>query len=95
MPHTSSAKKRLRQIAKRNTRNRYVKQGIKLQIKKFLAALKAGDAAAKTTEFNLAVKKLDKAAARKIIHANKAARLKSQLAKRLAAPAPAAKPAKV
>ena len=60
MPHTSSAKKQLRQIEKRNARNRYVKQGIKLQIKKFLASLKAGDAAAKTTEFNLAVKKLDK-----------------------------------
>jgi small subunit ribosomal protein S20 len=80
MPHTKSAKKALRQDAKRRERNRAVKKALKAQIKKFLAVLKDGTAEQKQAEFVACSKKLDKAAARRVIHPNAAARKKSQLA---------------
>lgn len=89
MPHTSSAKKALRQDAKRRDRNKAVKKALKTQIKKFQAALKEGTAEQKQAEFVAAVKKLDKAGARRVIHPNAAARKKSQLARMLKAPAAA------
>ncbi len=82
MPHTRSAEKRLRQNEKRRLHNRAVKKTIKGQIKTFLGALNGGDAAA---ELKAAIRKLDKAAAKRVIHPNAAARKKSQLARRLAA----------
>ncbi len=91
MPHTESAKKALRQTEKRNVRNRIAKKGIKLQVRKFLEAVKAGSPEQKLAEFSLAVSKIDKAAARNVIHKNAASRRKSQLARRLATPAAAPK----
>jgi small subunit ribosomal protein S20 len=84
MPHTESAKKRLRQSKQRNLKNRSTKHAIKTQIRKVLAAVDTKDAAAATREFQLASKKLDKAAARRIVHPNAAARTKSRLATRVA-----------
>ena len=90
MPHTKSAKKSLRQDQKRRDRNRAVKKGLRTELKKFLTAVKAGNTDLAKTEFVAVVKKLDKAAARRVIHPNAAARKKSQLARQLAAkPAPA------
>jgi small subunit ribosomal protein S20 len=83
MPHTKSAKKALRQDAKRRERNRAVKKAIKVQIKKFLAVVKDGTPEQKQAEFVACVKKLDKAGARRVIHPNAAARKKSQLARQL------------
>jgi len=91
MPHTASAKKRLRQGEKRNLRNRSAKHAIKTQIRKVLVAVTANDVAAATREFQLAAKKLDKASARRILHPNAAARTKSRLATRLASLAKTAK----
>ena len=82
MPHTKSAEKSLRQGEKRRLRNRAAKKAIRVQIKSFVAALGGGDAAA---EFKAAIRKLDKAAAKRVIHPNAAARKKSQLARKLAA----------
>ena len=87
MPHTKSAKKSLRQDEKRRLRNRAVKKAIKTQIKAFLAAV-GGDKAA--DELKAAIRKLDKAAARRVIHPNAAARKKSQLARMLASKSSAA-----
>jgi small subunit ribosomal protein S20 len=81
MPHTSSAKKRLRQNAKRRLHNRAVKKAIKTQVKQVLAVVKEGGLDELREAYNLAAKKLDKAAARRVIHPNLAARKKSQLAK--------------
>jgi small subunit ribosomal protein S20 len=81
MPHTHSAKKRLRQNIKQRAHNRALKKGIKVQIKKFLAAAKESPADQLSREYNVAAKKLDKAAARRVIHPNTAARKKSQLAR--------------
>jgi small subunit ribosomal protein S20 len=95
MPHTKSAKKALRQTAKRNARNRNEKKGIRVQIKKFLTAVKEGTPEQKQAEFQAAVKKLDKAATKNVIHRNAAARKKSQLARKLVAKAaPGAAPHK-
>jgi small subunit ribosomal protein S20 len=81
MPHTSSAKKRLRQTEKRRARNRSALRTIKEQIKKLLDVVETGTLDDAKKEFNLAAKRLDKAAAHKVIHKNTAARRKSQLAK--------------
>jgi small subunit ribosomal protein S20 len=92
MPHTKSAKKNLRKSEKRRMHNRAVKRDIKLQVKKVLAAAEGGPVEGLQTEYNLAAKQLDKAAAKRIIHPNLAARKKSQLSKLLhqkKTPAPA------
>lgn len=89
MPHTKSAKKALRQDAKRRDRNRAVKKALKGQLKKFATALTEGSAEQKQAEFVAAVKKLDKAGVRRVIHPNAAARKKSQLARKLNAAAAA------
>jgi small subunit ribosomal protein S20 len=79
MPHTKSAKKNLRKTEKRRLRNRATLRTIKTHLKRFESALE-GPVEKLQEEFNLACTKLDKAAARRVIHPNKAARKKSQLA---------------
>src|SRR6266478_813629 len=81
MPHTKTAKKRLRQNAKRRERNRTAKKAVKTQIKRFLDVAKSGSVEELQQEYNTAAKKLDKAAAKRVVHPNLAARKKSQLAK--------------
>lgn len=85
MPHTSSAAKRLRQDEKRRFRNRAAKKSIKVQTKTLLAAVKDGDADAIKAEFKSAIRKLDKAAAKGVVHRNMAARKISQFARLIAA----------
>ncbi|MCS7303539.1 MAG: 30S ribosomal protein S20 [Thermoguttaceae bacterium] len=85
MPHTKSAKKRLRQNLKRRARNRAVKSALKTQIRKVREAIQAGDLSKAEAEFRLAAKKADQAAAKRIIHPNKAARIKSRLAAKIRA----------
>ena len=84
MPHTKSAKKSLRKTEVRRIHNRTVIRVIKTHIKRFDAAVD-GSVEALQVEYNLAATKLDKAAARGIIHKNLAARKKSQLARKLLA----------
>jgi small subunit ribosomal protein S20 len=74
----------MRQDAKRRERNRIAKKGIKTSLKKFTASTTAGTPEEKQADYIAAIKKLDKAAARKVIHPNAAARKKSQLARQLA-----------
>jgi len=81
MPHTRSAKKSLRKSKKRRLHNRAVKKTIKSEIKEVLALAKTGAPEKLRKQYNAAAKKLDKAAARRVIHPNMAARKKSQLAK--------------
>ena len=81
MPHTKSAKKRLRQNFRRRARNRARKRDIKEHIKQLRAAVDAGDAEQMQTLCRLAIKKLDKAAAKRVLHPNIVARKKSQLMK--------------
>ncbi len=83
MPHTKSAWKRLRSSETRRVRNRVTMKALKLQTRKFADAIKTAEPETAVTEGVIAVKKLDKAAARGVIHKNKAARLKSKMAKKL------------
>ena len=84
MPHTKSAKKNLRKSEARRVRNKATKRTLKTYLKRFDAA-EGGTADALQAAYNEAAKKLDKAAARGIIHKNLAARKKSQLALKLKA----------
>lgn len=81
MPNNKSAKKRVKVTLKKNEVNKSAKSELKTVLKKAKAegATKENVAAA--------VKKLDKAATSGLIHKNKAARLKSRLAKKQNAPA--------
>jgi small subunit ribosomal protein S20 len=79
MPNSKSAKKRLRQSLVRRDRNRSAKSAVKSQIRKVREAIAAGDAKTAETEFRLAARRVDKAAAAGVVHANLAARLKSRL----------------
>jgi small subunit ribosomal protein S20 len=82
MPHTKSAKKHQRQSEKRRLHNRSVKKALKTQIKHFEAADDEPIEELRK-QYNLAAKRLDKAAAKRFIHPNLAARKKSQLARLL------------
>jgi small subunit ribosomal protein S20 len=79
MPHTQSAKKHLRKSEKRRLRNRSTVRAIRTHLKRFDASVD-GPVEKMQEEYNLAAKKLDKAAARGIIHRNLASRKKSQMA---------------
>jgi small subunit ribosomal protein S20 len=71
----------LRQNEKRRLKNRAAVKAIKTQIKKLRALVATGPIEQVRVEYNVAAKKLDKAAARRIVHPNLAARQKSQLAR--------------
>ena len=83
MPHTGSAKKRLRQNEKRRLVNRAAKKAIKTQVKRLTEVLASGPIDKIRAEYNMLAKKLDKAAARRIVHPNLAARVKSQYSRLL------------
>ena len=83
MAHSLSAKKRVRQNAKRKTINRARKSQTKTQIKHFEAALTESDVEAASEQYRLVAQKLDKTAATSTMHKKTAARKKSRLAKRL------------
>ena len=85
MPHTRSAKKNQRKSEKRRLHNRAVKKTLKTYIKRVQSAAEDGTVEQLRQEYNLAAKKLDQAAAKRVIHPNLAARKKSQLAKLLRA----------
>ncbi|MEI7687536.1 MAG: 30S ribosomal protein S20 [Planctomycetota bacterium] len=91
MPHTSSAKKSMRQIEKRRLLNRATKKSIKLTLRKVEAIAKDTTPEQLQKDALAAVRALDKAAAKRRIHPNKAARKKSQIAKILNKKAAAAK----
>jgi len=91
---TASAKKQARAGARRSVRNRSTKSAVKTLITKARQSLRsAGDASEKTESTVEAIRALDRAAAKRILHRNNAARRKSRLARRLAKVAVAAAPA--
>lgn len=83
MPNTKSAKKRLRQNIKRRLHNRSIKRATRTQCRKVREAVTAGDLVLAEAEFRKACKLLDRAAAKRVIHPNAAARTKSRLAARV------------
>lgn len=85
MANTKSALKRIRQSEKRRVRNRTVRSRIRTAVKMARTALDTtgSDARAAVLE---AIRALDKAVSKGVIHKNTAARRKSALARRLATP---------
>ncbi len=83
MPNIKSAKKRVLVIKTKTMQNKIFKTQLKNDIKRYQAAVAEGNAEAAQATYKAAVKKIDKAAARGIIHKNAAARKKSQFTKAL------------
>lgn len=81
MPNIKSAKKRVKVLAVKSARNKALKSNLKTVLKGADAAL-AGNAEGKDEALRLAIKKIDQAAAKGLIHKNNAARKKASLAKR-------------
>ena len=83
MAHSISAKKRIRQNAKRRARHRWRKAQVKEAVRAFDQSLRTGDIDGAKDQLNIVYKRLDKVAAKGTIHKNTAARRKSRLARRL------------
>ena len=83
MPNIKSAKKRVKVTATKTLQNKALKTALKTEMKKYEAAVLAGDKAAAEAAYKSTVKRLDKAACRGLIHKNAAAHKKSQFTKKL------------
>lgn len=81
MPIIKSAKKRVRVAAKASARNAKTKRSMRETLKSFTKALAGGSAKEIAEAEKAAVSAIDKAAKKAVIHKNKAARKKAQLAK--------------
>ena len=79
MPNIKSAKKRVLVSQTKAAQNKAAKSALKTELKKFDAAVAEGNRSEADVAYKVAVKAVDKAAAKGLIHANKAARKKSQL----------------
>ena len=79
MPNIKSAKKRVKVIRTKTLNNQMAKSALKTAVKKFEAAAVAGDKAKADASYRLAVKKIDQAVAKGILHKNTAAHKKSKL----------------
>lgn len=79
MANIQSAKKRIRQNAKRQEHNRRYKSGARTYIKKTRQLIEEGKLDEAEVEMRNAVSILDKAARRNVIHPRNAARRKSRL----------------
>jgi small subunit ribosomal protein S20 len=82
MPNIKSAKKRVKIIAVKTDNNKAANTELKTDIKKAVSAIEAGDAD-KAQAVKAAVKKIDQASAKGILHKNNAARKKSALVRKL------------
>ena len=83
MPNIKSAKKRVLVAAARNARNKAEKSELKTTIKKFAAAVAEGNRTEAEGAYKVAVKAVDKAAAKGILHKNNAAHKKSAMTLKL------------
>lgn len=82
MPNIKSAKKRVLVTATKNMQNKMVASNLKTVIKKAELAI-ANDDENKEEAVRYAVKKIDQASAKGLLHKNNAARKKSALASKL------------
>lgn len=85
MANHKSALKRMRQSEKQRVFNRTYRNRARTLVKKARTAIESGDVAAAREATQAAVRDLDMAASRGVIHARNAARRKSRLMQQLAA----------
>lgn len=84
MPNIKSAKKRVKVISTKTMQNKALSSQLKTEIKRANAAVE-NNAEDKAAVVRVAIKKIDQAAAKGILHKNTAARRKSALDKKLRA----------
>lgn len=82
VPNIKSAKKRVKVAAAKTLQNKMINSQLKTEIKKANVAIES-NAADKAEAVKVAVKRIDQAAAKGILHKNTAARKKSALDKKL------------
>ncbi len=85
MPNIKSAKKRVLVAEKKTNENKAIKSALKTSIKKFLAAVNAGDKDTANALYPVTVSAIDSACTKGILHKNNANNKKAKLAKKLAA----------
>ena len=83
MPNIKSAKKRVLIGEVRNARNRATKSELKTVIKKFEVAAAEGNRTEADGAYKVAVKKVDQAVAKGVLHKNNAAHKKSAMTLKL------------
>lgn len=83
VPNIKSAKKRVLLSRAANEKNKMEKSILKTSLKKFDAAIAAGDAAQTDSAYTTAVKTIDQAVKKGILHKNTAARKKSSIARKM------------
>ncbi len=83
MPNIKSAKKRVKVTKVKAMQNQTAKTALKTVLKKFDAAVKSGDKAAAEAAHVIAVKAVDQACAKHLLHKNNAANKKSAMALKL------------
>ena len=71
MPNIASAKKRVRSNAKKTTVNTLVVSSMRTAVKKFEKEVKAGNKEAASTNYNIAIQRVDKAMSSGKIHKKK------------------------
>lgn len=85
MPNIKSAEKRVLVTDKKTEQNKAENSAMKTAIKKFLAAVEAGNKEEASALYVAATSAIDSAASDGLFHKNRAANKKSKLAKKLAA----------
>ena len=80
MPNIKSAMKRDEKSKLQNAKNKADKSALKTKLKKFDAAVAEGDRDAAVSTYKVAVKAVDRAATKGLIHKNQAAHQKSAMA---------------
>jgi len=83
MANIKSSAKRALLIEKSTAKNRAAKSLMKTNIKKFDAAAADNDRETAESAYNAAIKTVDRAATKNLIHKNKAARRKSAMTRKL------------
>lgn len=83
MANIKSKQKRIITNEKARQRNKAVRSAVRTEIRKFRAAVEAGDKAAAETQLRVAARALDKSVSKGVFHRNNAANKKSGMAQAL------------
>lgn len=84
MANYPSAKKRIRQTAKRTARNKHVRTTTRTYIKRVRKAIKSGDAAEANKWLPTATRQIDRAVSKGVLHYKTGARYISRLSRQVA-----------
>jgi small subunit ribosomal protein S20 len=84
LANLASAKKRIRQNEKRRLRNKVWSTRSKTSVRRARQSIAAGDRETALAAVQMAIRDLDRAASKGVIHKNNAARRKSRLLKQFA-----------